>query len=80
MIATGGPYRRRIVSRPSFLDLLVRSEPFRVFQIILGALLMPVAGIVGLISPAPIGIVIFVIVKPKDATEKIMHRLLSYLK
>ena len=29
------------------------------FQILLGILLMPVAGIVGLISPAPIGIVIF---------------------
>lgn len=47
------------MSRPGFLDLLVRSEPFRVFQILLGILLMPVAGIVGLISPAPIGIVIF---------------------
>ena len=49
----------RIVSRPSYLDLLVRSEPFRVFQIILGILLIPVAFIVGVISPAPIGIVIF---------------------
>lgn len=29
------------------------------FQIILGVLLLPVAGIVGVISPAPIGIVIF---------------------
>lgn len=47
------------MSRPGFLDLLVRSEPFRVFQILLGFLLMAAAGIVGLISPAPIGIVIF---------------------
>lgn len=47
------------MSRLGFLDALVRSEPFRVFQIMLGALLIPVAGIVGLISPAPIGIVIF---------------------
>ena len=47
------------MSRLAFLDQLVRSEPYRVFQIILGALLLPVAGIVGLISPAPIGIVIF---------------------
>ena len=47
------------MNRLGFLDLLVRSEPFRVFQIILGILLLPVAGIVGLISPAPIGIVIF---------------------
>jgi hypothetical protein len=29
-----------------------------VFQIILGALLFPVAGIIGLVSPAPIGIVV----------------------
>lgn len=47
------------MSRPDFLDLLVRSEPFRVFQILLGLLLMAAAGIVGLLSPAPIGIVIF---------------------
>jgi hypothetical protein len=47
------------MSRLGFLDALVRSEPFRVFQIMLGTLLIPVAGIVGLISPAPIGIVIF---------------------
>lgn len=46
------------MSRLSFLDALVRSEPFRVFQIILGILLLPVAFIVGVISPAPIGIVI----------------------
>ena len=59
MIATGGRYRGHIVNRLGFLDLLVRSEPFRVFQIILGILLLPVAGIVGIISPAPIGIVIF---------------------
>lgn len=58
MIATRGPYRVHAVSRSNFLDLLVRSEPFRVFQILLGILLLPVAGIVGLISPAPIGIVI----------------------
>ncbi|WP_372915878.1 hypothetical protein [Sandarakinorhabdus sp.] len=47
------------MNRFGFLDLLVRSEPFRVFQIVLGCLLLPVAGIVGVISPAPIGIVIF---------------------
>lgn len=47
------------MSRLGFLDLLVRSEPFRVFQIVLGCLLLPVAGIVGVVSPAPIGIVIF---------------------
>lgn len=44
------------MSRPHFLDVLVRSEPFRVFQILLGLLLLPVAGLVGAVSPAPIGI------------------------
>jgi len=46
------------VSRPGFLDLMVRSEPVRVFQIMLGILLFPVAFIIGLVSPAPIGIVV----------------------
>lgn len=46
------------MSRPGFLAVLVRSEPVRVFQIILGVLLFPVAGIIGLVSPAPIGIVV----------------------
>jgi hypothetical protein len=44
------------MSRPYFLDTLVRSEPFRVFQILLGLLLLPVAVLVGVVSPAPIGI------------------------
>lgn len=44
------------MSRPTFLDALVRSEPFRVFQILLGLLLLPVAVLVGVVSPAPIGI------------------------
>ncbi|MFZ4382047.1 MAG: hypothetical protein ACOYO0_08805 [Sandarakinorhabdus sp.] len=42
--------------RPDFLDTLVRSEPFRVFQILLGLLLLPVAGLIGVVSPAPIGV------------------------
>lgn len=44
------------MSRLFFLDALVRSEPFRVFQILLGLLLLPVAVLVGVVSPAPIGI------------------------
>lgn len=44
--------------RPGFLDALVRSEPVRVFQIMLGMALLPVAAIIGLISPAPIGIIV----------------------
>ncbi|WP_353217086.1 hypothetical protein [Sandarakinorhabdus sp.] len=46
------------MSRPAFLDQLVRSEPFRVFQIVLGILLLPIAGLIGVLSPAPIGIVV----------------------
>lgn len=46
------------MGRPGFLDALVRSEPVRVFQIMLGMALLPVAAIIGLISPAPIGIVV----------------------
>ncbi|WP_439545480.1 hypothetical protein [Sandarakinorhabdus sp.] len=44
------------MSRTAFLDTLVRSEPFRVFQILLGLLLLPVALLIGVVSPAPIGI------------------------
>lgn len=44
------------MSRTDFFDTLVRSEPFRVFQILLGLLLLPVALLVGVVSPAPIGI------------------------
>ncbi|WP_164156819.1 hypothetical protein [Sandarakinorhabdus rubra] len=46
------------MSRIGFLDALVRSEPFRVFQIILGALLIPVAGIVGLVTPPGVGLIV----------------------
>ena len=46
------------MSRATLLDQMVRSEPFRVFQILLGILLIPVAGIIGIVSPAPIGIVV----------------------
>ncbi len=46
------------MSRPGFLDQMVRSEPVRLFQIMLGILLFPVAFIIGLVSPAPIGIVV----------------------
>ena len=35
---------------------MVRSEPFRMFQILLGLLLLPVAGVIGVVSPAPVGI------------------------
>ena len=44
---------------PAFIDLLIRSEPIRVFQIILGGLLMLVAPIVGISTPGPFGIFVF---------------------
>jgi hypothetical protein len=47
------------VQRPTFLQTLVRSQPFRVFQLVLGVLLMLVAPIVGIPTPGPLGIVIF---------------------
>lgn len=47
------------MQRPAFLDTLVRSQPFRVFQLALGVLLMLVAPIVGIPTPGPLGIFIF---------------------
>ena len=46
------------MSRLGFLDALVRSEPFRVFQILLGALLIPMAGIIGLLTPPGVGLLV----------------------
>ena len=48
-----------IVARPAFLQTLVRSQPFRVFQLALGILLMLVAPIIGIPTPGPFGIFIF---------------------
>ncbi len=47
------------MNRPRFLDVLIRSEPFRVFQLGLGVLLMLVAPIIGIPTPGPLGIFIF---------------------
>ena len=47
------------MQRPVFLETLVRSQPFRVFQLILGGLLMLVAPIVGIPTPGPLGIFVF---------------------
>jgi hypothetical protein len=47
------------VQRPAFLQILVRSQPFRVFQLVLGVLLMLVAPIIGIPTPGPLGIFIF---------------------
>jgi len=59
VVATSGPYGGSIVKRPAYLDILIRSEPFRLFQITLGVLLMIVAPIVGIPTPGPIGIFVF---------------------
>lgn len=45
--------------RPAFIELLVRSQPFRVFQLFLGGFLMLIAPIVGIATPGPLGILIF---------------------
>ncbi|WP_426167868.1 PGPGW domain-containing protein [Sandarakinorhabdus sp. DWP1-3-1] len=47
------------MKRPAFLDVLIRSEPFRVFQLMLGAFLMLVAPIIGIPTPGPLGIFVF---------------------
>ena len=48
-----------MVARPAFLQTLVRSQPFRVFQLVLGVLLMLVAPIIGIPTPGQFGIFIF---------------------
>lgn len=47
------------MKRPAFLDVLIRSEPFRVFQLFVGAFLMLVAPIIGIPTPGPLGIFVF---------------------
>lgn len=45
--------------RPAFLQVLVRSEPFRVFQLALGVFLMIFGPIIGLPTPGPLGFILF---------------------
>ncbi len=47
------------MKRHAFIEVLIRSEPFRVFQLILGVLLIIVAPIIGIPTPGPLGIFIF---------------------
>jgi hypothetical protein len=47
------------VRRPAFIELLVRSQPFRVFQLFLGGFLMLASPIIGIATPGPLGILIF---------------------
>ncbi len=47
------------MTRARFLETLIRSEPFRVLQLFVGALLMLAAPVVAIPTPPPTGIVIF---------------------
>lgn len=47
------------MQRPAFLQTLIRSQPFRVFQLALGGFLMLAAPIIGIPTPGPLGIFIF---------------------
>ncbi len=47
------------MTRPTFLRSLVRSEPFRVFQLILGGVLIVFGPIIGLPTPGPLGFILF---------------------
>ena len=60
-IATNADPKRAAVHRPNFLRLLIRSEPARVAQLGLGAVLMIVGPIAGAPVPVPfpVGLVLF---------------------
>ena len=47
------------MKRPTFFAVLLRSEPVRVFQLILGVLLMMFGPIIGLPTPGPLGFILF---------------------
>jgi hypothetical protein len=47
------------VRRPAFIEVLVKSQPFRVFQMIFGVLLMAVGPILLAPSPGPFGTIVF---------------------
>lgn len=45
--------------RPAFIEVLVKSQPFRVFQMIFGVLLMAIGPILLAPSPGPFGTIVF---------------------
>jgi hypothetical protein len=47
------------VRRPAFIEVLVKSQPFRVFQMIFGVLLMAVGPLLLAPSPGPFGTIVF---------------------
>lgn len=48
-----------VVKRPAFIQVLIRSQPFRVFQMILGFLLMAVGPLLLAPTPGPFGTIVF---------------------
>ena len=53
------PRRWLIVKRPAFIQVLIQSQPFRVFQMILGFLLMAVGPLLLAPTPGPFGTIVF---------------------
>jgi hypothetical protein len=47
------------VKRPAFIQVLIKSQPFRVFQMILGFLLMAVGPLLLAPTPGPFGTIVF---------------------
>jgi hypothetical protein len=45
--------------RPAFIDVLIKSQPFRVFQMIFGVLLMAIGPLLLAPSPGPFGTIVF---------------------
>ncbi len=53
------PRRWLAVKRPAFIQVLIKSQPFRVFQMILGFLLMAVGPLLLAPTPGPFGTIVF---------------------
>ena len=53
------PRRWLVVKRPAFIQVLIQSQPFRVFQMILGFLLMAVGPLLLAPTPGPFGTIVF---------------------
>ena len=53
------PRRWPVVKRPAFIQVLIQSQPFRVFQMILGFLLMAVGPLLLAPTPGPFGTIVF---------------------
>ncbi|MBC7520723.1 MAG: hypothetical protein H7268_06480 [Sandarakinorhabdus sp.] len=47
------------MTKPAFIQILVKSQPYRVFQMILGVLLMAIGPLLLAPSPGPFGTIVF---------------------